>query len=152
MTLPLPLLPSSTSLISENNTTATLYIFPFCFTYSENLHALLQRSLNYPCWGDQTMQMYGNYDGIHPYIVDVIVYFLWLVSYMMMTPGTPYSFLPSKPPKTRFDPLFFGPNTPRLLPPSFGIPASGHGSLIICPGGNYQCLAAIDLPGSLKRS
>ena len=44
-------------------------------------------------------------------------------------------------PSLQFDPLFFGPNTPRLLPPSgHGIPGSGHGSLIICPGGNYQFL------------
>ena len=33
----------------------------------EILHVLPQGSLNYPSWGDQTMQMYGHFEGFPPY-------------------------------------------------------------------------------------
>jgi len=39
------------------------------------------------------------------------------------------------------DPLFHGPNVPCLLKPAFGEKAlAGNGSVIICPGGNYEFL------------
>lgn len=50
-------------------------------------------------------------------------------------------------PKIRLDPLFFGPNTPRLLP-STTTPdhRATAGSIIICPGGNYQFLVPHEGP------
>ncbi|OLP76804.1 Acetylxylan esterase [Symbiodinium microadriaticum] len=39
------------------------------------------------------------------------------------------------------DPLFHGPNVPCLLKPAFGEKAlAGNGTVIICPGGNYEFL------------
>eukprot|EP00931_Biecheleriopsis_adriatica_P123449 TRINITY_DN98492_c0_g1_i1.p1 TRINITY_DN98492_c0_g1~~TRINITY_DN98492_c0_g1_i1.p1 ORF type:complete len:383 (+),score=67.91 TRINITY_DN98492_c0_g1_i1:48-1151(+) len=43
-------------------------------------------------------------------------------------------------PKLEHDPLFFGPRTPRLLSPDVPVASGSRGTVIICPGGNYQFL------------
>jgi len=43
-------------------------------------------------------------------------------------------------PPLRDDPLFHGPTQPRLLPVSKLNAAGGNGTVIICPGGNYEFL------------
>eukprot|EP00440_Ansanella_granifera_P075924 gb/GFBE01082394.1/.p1 GENE.gb/GFBE01082394.1/~~gb/GFBE01082394.1/.p1 ORF type:complete len:354 (+),score=45.88 gb/GFBE01082394.1/:1-1062(+) len=47
-------------------------------------------------------------------------------------------------PKLQHDPLFFGPHTPRLLPPARPQPSECRGTVIICPGGNYQFLVPLE--------
>lgn len=47
----------------------------------------------------------------------------------------------SRLPKLCKDPLFHGPSSPCLLKPAFGEKAmEGRGTVIICPGGNYEFL------------
>ncbi|CAE7495606.1 axeA1 [Symbiodinium sp. CCMP2456] len=47
----------------------------------------------------------------------------------------------SRLPRLSEDPLFHGPNVPCLLKPAFGEKAlAGNGTVIICPGGNYEFL------------
>jgi len=47
----------------------------------------------------------------------------------------------SRLPRLSEDPLFHGPSVPCLLKPAFGEKAlAGNGTVIICPGGNYEFL------------
>jgi acetyl esterase/lipase len=49
----------------------------------------------------------------------------------------------SRLPKLSEDPLFKSPHSPALLQPAFGSKAlAGHGTVIVCPGGNYEFLCA----------
>jgi len=43
-------------------------------------------------------------------------------------------------PRLEDDPFFFGPNAPRLFPPPQQAVSASRGTVIICPGGNYEFL------------